>query len=117
MNVLEDDLGCTTLENNEVKLPDEGGDSSTQAEVENKKKRPITSCHIPVSLLSRFIHATGSIGLRQLLHLDVQVFNEMKRRNYIREERENKKKLKKGRRSFSALEASRKQNQVMIMVY
>nr|CAD7196369.1 unnamed protein product [Timema douglasi] len=45
----------------------------------------------PVAMLSRLVSLVGHIALRQMLYLDVAVFSELKRRNALREEANDKK--------------------------
>jgi hypothetical protein len=58
------------------------------------------SVECPVEIVTRFVIMIGHIALRQMLYLDVAVFCELKRRNMLREERnealntKNKKKKK-----------------------
>lgn len=46
------------------------------------------SAECPFEVLSRFVFMIGHIALRQMLYLDVAVFCELKRRNMLREERD-----------------------------
>ncbi|XP_015795980.1 condensin complex subunit 1 [Tetranychus urticae] len=66
---------------------------------------------ISPKLLARFISCIGSIAMNLLIHLEVNVFTELKTRNAIKEERENRKSLsqttismrrKSGRKSMGA---------------
>jgi hypothetical protein len=66
------------------------------------------SAECPFEVLSRLVFMIGHIALRQMLYLDVAVFCELKRRNVLREERDEarntkskkKKKQKKSDKSF-----------------
>lgn len=72
------------LENNHEDIPSQ---PDTQVSVE-----------CPVQVVTRFMVMVGHIALRQMLYLDVAVFCELKRRNMLREERDeclNTKKQKK----------------------
>ncbi|XP_069703056.1 condensin complex subunit 1 [Periplaneta americana] len=66
-----------------------------------------TSC--PVEVMSRLVFMIGHVSLRHMLYLDIAVFCELKRRNFLREERDeaanikNKKKKRQSRGDKSAL--------------
>lgn len=56
------------------------------------------SVECPFEVVTRFVVMVGHVALRQMLYLDVAVFCELKRRNMLREERDeclNTKKRKK----------------------
>ena len=50
--------------------------------------RDVTS--ISTGLLTRLLSATGEIALRQLVHLDVSVFGELRRRQTLKDEQGNR---------------------------
>ncbi|CAK1551134.1 unnamed protein product [Leptosia nina] len=54
-------------------------------------------CDVQTERLLRFVFVLGHIALQQLIYLDISVYNELRRRNQVREERkaEEKKKKKK----------------------
>lgn len=77
---------------------DKGSDDSTDNEVasctdltNDNKKVPSKDSRIDSLILSRFISLIGSISLNLLVHLEVNIFTEMKTRNVIKEEKKNHK--------------------------
>jgi hypothetical protein len=63
------------------------------------------SVECPFEVVTRFMVMVGHIALRQMLYLDVSVFCELKRRNILREERDeclNTKKQKKKKQHSSS---------------
>lgn len=63
------------------------------------------SVECPFEVVTRFVVMVGHIALRQMLYLDVAVFCELKRRNMLREERDerlNTKKQKKKKQHSSS---------------
>jgi hypothetical protein len=70
------------------------------------------SAECPFEVLSRFVFMIGHIALRQMLYLDVAVFCELKRRNMLREERDEalntktKKKKKQHKSSKNSLQST-----------
>ena len=63
------------------------------------------SVECPFEVVTRFMVMVGHIALRQMLYLDVAVFCELKRRNVLREERDecqNTKKQKKKKQHSSS---------------
>ena len=63
------------------------------------------SVECPFEIVTRFMVMVGHIALRQMLYLDVAVFCELKRRNVLREERDerlNTKKQKKKKQHSSS---------------
>ena len=65
-------------------FPKENGEQSEEPDL---KKHP--------NLVARVLFAVGQVALLQLYHLDVSIFSEMKRRNRITEEENEKKGQKK----------------------
>jgi hypothetical protein len=62
------------------------------------------SAECPFEVLSRLVFMIGHVALRQMLYLDVAVFCELKRRNMLREERDevlNNKSKKKNKQQKS----------------
>lgn len=53
------------------------------------------SVECPFEVVTRFVVMVGHIALRQMLYLDVAVFCELKRRNMLREERDERLNTKK----------------------
>jgi hypothetical protein len=70
----------------------------------------IQTSECPFEVLFRIVFMIGHIALRQMLYLDVAVFCELKRRNMLREERDevlynkSKKKNKQQRSSKNSLQ-------------
>jgi hypothetical protein len=63
------------------------------------------SAECPFEVLSRLVFMIGHVALRQMLYLDVAVFCELKRRNILREERDqvlNNKSKKKNKQQRSS---------------
>lgn len=54
---------------------------------------------VPAGVLTRFCVVLGHVAVCQLVHLDIYVFSELKRRNNLKEEMEVEKKRKKTRKS------------------
>ncbi|CAF4904025.1 unnamed protein product [Pieris macdunnoughi] len=53
------------------------------------------STDVPAELLTRFVFVLGHVALQQLIHLDISVYSELRRRNQVREERKAEEKRKK----------------------
>ena len=49
-----------------------------------------TGLRCPAGLLTRLLSLAGHVALRQLVHLDVAVFGEMKRRHTVQQEQTSK---------------------------
>ena len=68
---------------------------------------------VPAGVLTRFCVVVGHLAVCQLVHLDIYVFSELKRRNNLKEEMEVQKKRKrtrKGKKSASACDVSKVNN-------
>jgi condensin complex subunit 1 len=80
--------------------------------VEHNKEVSSKPAECPFEVLSRLVFMIGHIALRQMLYLDVAVFCELKRRNALREARDealntkSKKKKKEQKGCKSSLQNS-----------
>ncbi|CAK1580335.1 unnamed protein product [Parnassius mnemosyne] len=70
-------------------------------EVMVKEKDNEEEASIPTELLTRFVFVLGQIALQQLIHLDISVYSELRRRNQVREERKAEEKRKKKAGAFA----------------
>ena len=61
--------------------------------------------NVEMVVLSRFLCVAGQIALRQVIHLDTYILNELKRRNYLKDEQDQK---NKGRKSSKKKKSKRK---------
>ena len=57
---------------------------------DGRSSNPLTTCHAGV--LARFLSLSGHVGLRHMVHLDVGILGEIKRRQVIEENEKEKEK-------------------------
>ncbi|XP_031564431.1 condensin complex subunit 1-like [Actinia tenebrosa] len=71
-------------------IPEDGQDTQTQDEASGPQNGLITirSCHS--TMLARFLHLSGHVALRQLVHLDSSILKEIKRRQCVQENEKEK---------------------------
>ncbi|CAH1774609.1 unnamed protein product [Owenia fusiformis] len=84
--------GVSSQENMELDTINESQELNTN-NPERASLSP-TEFNCPSGILTRLLSLAGHIALRHLVHLDVAVFGELKRRNAIHEEEKNNKKMK-----------------------
>lgn len=66
-----------------------------------------SSNQVSIGVLTRFCTVLGHVAMCQLVHLDIYVFSELKRRNNLRDEMEiEKKKKKKSKHTKKSLPSS-----------
>ncbi|KAK3753481.1 hypothetical protein QZH41_009881 [Actinostola sp. cb2023] len=97
--------------------PNDSQDAQTQADdVMSQDNIPkLMSCHS--SILARFLVLCGHVALRQLIHLDVSIFKEIKRRQAVQEsENEEKRRDKEmGRKNRNDVNATANTTKVYIL--
>ena len=83
-------------------------DSQAESTVESSPPTPPSPSKLgcPAAILTRLLSLAGHVALRQLVHLDMDVFGEIKRRQAVQEERDEKAKKTQSQQQQQLVTAS-----------